>query len=63
MKINLKAAILFILLGVALFMISVLNHSNLAEKWSSFAMGLSFPLFVAGVIAIITHIRRSRQQQ
>ena len=62
MKKSLVRSILFILVGIALFTLSIVTKNVLTEKWSSFAMGLSFPLFVAGIIALAFHINRLRQQ-
>ena len=62
MKNSLIRSILFITLGIALFTLSVLTKNTFTEKWSSFALGLSFPLIVAGIIALAIHIKKMRQQ-
>ncbi|HTD99249.1 MAG TPA: hypothetical protein VK668_08165 [Mucilaginibacter sp.] len=62
MKNSLIRSILFISLGIALFTLSMVTKNTFTEKWSSFALGLSFPLFVAGIIALAFHINQLRQQ-
>ncbi|MDB5133438.1 MAG: hypothetical protein JWP37_41, partial [Mucilaginibacter sp.] len=58
MKINFKTAIVFTVLGLALFIISMVTHNEFAERWTSFAFGLSFPLFIAGIVSIVIHLKQ-----
>jgi uncharacterized membrane protein len=41
-----------IVLGIALLVVSIFTPNALVEKWSSFALGLSFPLFVYGITTL-----------
>jgi predicted membrane channel-forming protein YqfA (hemolysin III family) len=60
MKNHLTRAIVFIVLGVALFTVSTLSTDSRVEKWSSFMFGFSFPLFVFGIVAIAQYFRKKK---
>jgi hypothetical protein len=62
MKNNLMRAVVFIVLGAALLMVSVFAKSPSVEKWSSFALGASFPMFLGGIIALVQYFRAPKQE-
>lgn len=59
MKNNLMRAIVFIVLGACLLAVSTLTNNTSIEKWSSFLLGLSFPLFIGGIISIVKYFKQS----
>ncbi len=42
-------ALVFIVLGTALFVVSTFTPNSSIEKWSSLAFGLLFPLYILSV--------------
>ncbi len=56
-------AVVFIVLGVALFTVSTLSKDTIVEKWSSFLLGFSFPLFVGGIISLVQHFKKVKAAQ
>jgi len=61
MKNNLMRAMVFIVLGVCLLIVSIFTKNTSVEKWSSFFLGFSFPMFVGGIIFIIQYFRKLKQ--
>jgi phosphatidylglycerophosphate synthase len=55
-------AMVFIVLGAALLIVSTFTKDPSTEKWSSFAFGASFPMFIGGLISIIQYFRQSKQE-
>jgi ABC-type dipeptide/oligopeptide/nickel transport system permease component len=49
MKNSVMRSLVFVVLGIALFTVSAFAKDNAIEKWSSFAFGLSFPVFILGI--------------
>jgi hypothetical protein len=49
MKNNLMSALVFIVLGTALFIVSTFTPNSSIEKWSSFAFGILFPLYLFSI--------------
>jgi len=41
-----------IVLGIALFVVSSFAPNTLVQAWSSFALGLSLPLFIFGITTL-----------
>lgn len=62
MKKNLIRSIMFILLGTMLFSVSAFTNNSSIEKWSSFAFGLSFPIFVIGIAQLNKQLKPQLQR-
>jgi len=60
MKNHLVRAVVFIVFGIACLVVSMLAKDKTVETWSSFALGLSFPLFVGGIISIVKYIKKPK---
>ena len=60
MKNHLMRALVFIVLGAALFTVSAVSKNSTVEKWSSFLFGLSLPLFVGGIVSLVHHFKKSK---
>lgn len=54
-------ALVFVVLGICLVIVSVFAKNTVVEKWSSFFLGFSFPLFIGGIISIVNYLRQSKQ--
>ncbi len=61
MKNSLIKAIVFIVFGVACFVVSMFPRDKVVESWSSFLFGFSFPLVIAGIVFIVQYAKRSKQ--
>jgi hypothetical protein len=61
MKNNLIRSVVFIVLGVALLMVSIFAKSPSVEKWSSFALGASFPMLIGGLISLTKYFMGLKQ--
>ncbi len=53
-------AMVFIVLGVCLLIVSVFTKNTSVEKWSSFFLGFSFPMFIGGIIFIVQYLRKPK---
>jgi lipopolysaccharide export LptBFGC system permease protein LptF len=54
-------AVVFIVLGVCLLIVSIFTKNTSIEKWSSFFFGFSFPMFIGGIISVIQYLRKPKQ--
>ncbi len=61
MKNNLMRAAVFIVLGTCLLIVSIYTKNSKVELWSSFLLGLSFPLYVGGIISIVKYFKQPKQ--
>jgi ABC-type dipeptide/oligopeptide/nickel transport system permease component len=61
MKNSLTRAVVFIVLGACLLILSIYTRNTSIEKWSSFFFGFSFPLFIGGVISMVQYFRKPQQ--
>lgn len=57
MKNNLTRALVFIVLGAALLIVSIVAKDPSVEKWSSFALGASLPMLIGGLIFLIRYFK------
>lgn len=55
-------AVVFIVLGVALLIVSIFAKNTTTTNWTSFALGAAFPFFIAAVIYVIKYIKQSGEQ-
>jgi Ca2+/Na+ antiporter len=62
MKNNLIRSVVFILLGTMFFSVSTFTNTGSIEKWSSFAFGLSFPIFVLGIAQLSKQLKPQLQR-
>jgi ABC-type dipeptide/oligopeptide/nickel transport system permease component len=61
MKNPLTRAIVFIVFGIACFIVSLFPRDMIVEKLSSFLFGFSLPLFLAGIIYLIRYAKKRKQ--
>lgn len=61
MKNNLMRATVFIVLGTCQLIVSIFAKNAKVEWWSSFLLGLSFPLYIGGIISIVKYFKQSKQ--
>jgi hypothetical protein len=54
-------SLVFIVLGICLVIVSVFAKNTAVEKWSSFFLGFSLPLFVGSIISIVNYVRQPKQ--
>jgi Ca2+/Na+ antiporter len=62
MKNSLMRPFLFILLGTLFVTVSTLLTHGSIEKWSSFAFGLSFPIFILGISQLSKKLKPQLQR-
>ena len=62
MKNNLMRAAVFIVLGTGLLIVSMYAKNSKVELWSSFLLGLSFPLYVGGIVSILKYFKQPKQE-
>jgi intracellular septation protein A len=62
MKKSLMQAVVFIVLGIALLVVSLFAKNTTTMNWSSFGLGGATPMFIAAVIFIIKYVKQSKQQ-
>jgi hypothetical protein len=62
MKNNLMRAAVFIVLGTCLLIVSIYSKNSKVELWSSFFLGLSFPLYIGGIISIVKYFKQPKQE-
>jgi VanZ family protein len=60
MKSHLVRATVFIVLGAALLAVAMLVKDPAVEKWTSFALGASFPFFIGGLISVVQYFRQPK---
>jgi hypothetical protein len=58
---KLMSAAVYIVLGTCLLIISILSKDTSIEKWSSFFLGLSFPLYIGGIVSLVKYFRQKKQ--
>lgn len=61
MKNPLTRAIVFIVFGIACFIVSLFPRDMIVEKWSSFLLGFSLPLVLAGIIFLVRYAKKLKQ--
>ncbi|HEY4194087.1 MAG TPA: hypothetical protein VGM63_01020 [Mucilaginibacter sp.] len=61
MKNSLMRAVVFIVLGVCLLIVSIFTKNTSIEKWSSFFLGFSCPMFIGGIVSVIQYFRKPKQ--
>jgi uncharacterized membrane protein len=61
MKNNLMRAAVFIVLGIALLVVSIFTKNKTTETWTSFALGASVPFFIGGIISVVKHLKASKE--
>lgn len=60
MKNHLTRAILFIVLGAVLLAFALLDKNPAVEKWTSFALGASFPMFIGGIVSVVQYFKQPK---
>jgi Ca2+/Na+ antiporter len=61
MKNPLTRAIAFIVFSIACFVVSLFPRDMIVERWSSFLLGFSLPLFLAGIIYLVRYAKKRKQ--
>ncbi len=57
---KLMSAIVCIVAGTCLLLVSMLTKNASIEKWSSFLLGLSFPFYIGGIISLVKYFRQQK---
>ncbi|HTH82551.1 MAG TPA: hypothetical protein VL490_06430 [Mucilaginibacter sp.] len=60
MKNNLMRAAVFVVLGIALLIVSTFTKNKITETWTSFALGASLPMFIGGIISFVKYYKASK---